>query len=1024
MNYNLTKLKLFILQKKYSNICNIIVILQEHLNNLSNSNFLDYSERMNMFNELFEMTKIINSKYNEYINNEVENKLDNEESDSIKESNQSSQTIYSDSNTEITNNRTFSNLNDLNDFFWYNTIESSNKFLKIDNDKRIFPIIDPLEVYSSKLLKIIKKYGLGSINDTVLYFLGKEKNTTIISENKDILKELNNITTCVGIEEIPINGRTLSKKEIKSLNIDFDKLKSSNYYLDNSDVSLPNDYLELTKTLYIRSPSISCNDNTLSQSKTDSSSQNESIDFIIKLNIIFKNDYLSINLKSSQINLPILYKKKNEIINIAKNKKLDLKFCKSLIRYDYLGNIYSMDNKKYFKYIEDSHTKFVKIINKSILNLMKDFLSKTTKIKEMYDIIFLLLLGDEENYDVAGILLGLLKEKKNQVKNIYNLIYDNLSFYLQGKVKKSSTSIKEQIDKLKKINIDNVEYSKQLVTNKWIPDNVKSLALEKIEEMKSFNNEYFKQLTFVKHIINYPWPSPNEDLIYKSLKNNNNKALEYLKNTEEKLKDSSYGHEEAKKSLLQIIGKWISNPGSQGTSFGLVGPPGVGKTLLAKSVSKSLDIPFAQITLGGQNDGEILHGHGYTYSGSQPGMIIKKMVEMGKSRCILYFDELDKACSKHGQVNEITSILIHLTDPNMNKTFQDRFFQGIDFPLDKVIMMFSYNDSSLVDPILLDRLKEINVNPYSLKDKIEIVNNFIIPELTESIGLDDININFTNENIEYIIENYTQEAGVREIKRKIEDLLLQINLDKIYKRGYFTKNNLKSCKLDKKYINKILKDNMDNKEKIHEKNEIGIINGLYATNTGNGGIVPIQIFKNISQSNEPSNQLVLTGSQGDTMKESVTCSLTCAKQFLQRSLNDPKYKKIIPKEIDNLEQYLVENFKSGFHVHTPSTATPKDGPSAGCAFTCAFISRILNIPIKNTIAMTGEIELTGKITKIGGLIYKLNGAKKAGVKEVFICSENKKDLEEIKEKNPKLIDKNFKVSIANYIDDLIDKILE
>ena len=130
-----------------------------------------------MFNELFEMTKIINSKYNEYINNEVENKLDNEESDSIKESNQSSQTIYSDSNTEITNNRTFSNLNDLNDFFWYNTIESSNKFLKIDNEKRIFPIIDPLEAYSSKLLKIIKKYGLGSINDTILYFLGKEKNT-------------------------------------------------------------------------------------------------------------------------------------------------------------------------------------------------------------------------------------------------------------------------------------------------------------------------------------------------------------------------------------------------------------------------------------------------------------------------------------------------------------------------------------------------------------------------------------------------------------------------------------------------------------------------------------------------------------------------------------------------------------------------------------------------------------------------------------------------------------------------------
>ena len=180
------------------------------------------------------------------------------------------------------------------------------------------------------------------------------------------------------------------------------------------------------------------------------------------------------------------------------------------------------------------------------------------------------------------------------------------------------------------------------------------------------------------------------------MRNNNTKAMNYLDKVETTLQTSCYGHGEAKILLLQMIAKWISNSSAGGTCFGLVGPPGVGKTLLAKSVSKALNIPFAQITLGGQNDGELLHGHGYTYSGSQPGMIIKKMVEMGKSRCILYFDELDKTCSKHGNINEITSILIHLTDPNMNKTFQDRFFQGVEFPLDKVIMIFSYNDSKIV----------------------------------------------------------------------------------------------------------------------------------------------------------------------------------------------------------------------------------------------------------------------------------------------------------------------------------------
>jgi ATP-dependent Lon protease len=229
--------------------------------------------------------------------------------------------------------------------------------------------------------------------------------------------------------------------------------------------------------------------------------------------------------------------------------------------------------------------------------------------------------------------------------------------------------------------------------------------------MKTFNNEYHKQLTFVKHIINFPW-AHNED----------NKIIDnpivYLDNIKNKLTTLSFGHEEAKKTLLQMIGKWITNPSSGGTCFGLVGPPGVGKTLLAKSVSDALNIPFGEITLGGQNDGEILHGHGYTYAGSQPGMIIKKMVEMGKSRCILYFDELDKACSKHGSVNEITSILIHLTDPTQNKEVYDKYFSGVELDFSKCIFIFSYNDASAIDRVLRDRITEIKVKPLKLDEKI------------------------------------------------------------------------------------------------------------------------------------------------------------------------------------------------------------------------------------------------------------------------------------------------------------------
>jgi ATP-dependent Lon protease len=376
------------------------------------------------------------------------------------------------------------------------------------------------------------------------------------------------------------------------------------------------------------------------------------------------------------------------------------------------------------------------------------------------------------------------------------------------------------------------------------------------------------------------------------------------------------------------------------------------------------------------------------------------MVDMAKDRCILYFDELDKTASKHGGTNEISNILIHLTDPNMNKSFQDRFFQGIDFPLDKVIMIFSYNDAEKIDPVLLDRITQIKIKPYTISDKISIIKNFVIPELKININID---LNFDDDIIEYIIENYTNEAGIRDIKRKIEKIFMTLNLENL------TNNiDLTNYKLDIDNVRKILLKPKKDINKIHDKPEIGIINGLYATTCGDGGIIPIQIFNNFTSKDF---EIKLTGKQGDVMKESIQCSLTCALNYLST-------------KIDNFDYYYKTNFKNGFHIHTPSTATPKDGPSAGCAFTCAFISRILNKPINNEIGITGEIELTGKITKIGGLNFKLIGAKKAGIKIVYIPKENKEDLDEIIEKDTKLIDDNFKVYPVEYLSEFINEILD
>lgn len=735
---------------------------------------------------------------------------------------------------------------------------------------------------------------------------------------------------------------------------------------------------------------------------------------ILSITGFYPKNNLNLEIKTCQILKPILFNKKRELNDLIIEKtSIPDEWVKSYLRNINLVYIYSLSKTEFVKMIEKEYTNYLELSNTTFINIMKKFIHKNTTIKDMYRIIFLFLLGNDDTEDMASLLYSLIKEKKLGTSLISKMIYSNLSYYQQLKIKRANSNLKDELEKIQNLNLDEVDYKKQLLVNKNIPDKVKSIVLEKVEEMKQGSNDYYKQLTFVKNILKFPWPSIADDLNFTNLQNDDTKKTEYIKNVESKLSELSYGHLEAKKTLLQLVGKWISNPTGEGSAIGLVGPPGVGKTLLAKSVSEALDIPFAQITLGGQNDGELLHGHGYTYTGSQPGMIVKKMIDTGKQRCIIYFDELDKATEKNGKINEISSILIHLTDPNMNSTFQDRFFQGIDFPLNKVIFMFSYNDSDLIDPILLDRIREINIKPYTLSDKLKIVSNFMIKEISKNVGFEENLINFSIKLIGELIENYTNEAGVRGIKRLMEDLYLNLNLDKIYKRGVF-KTYKNKINIKKKDIEGFLNKPRKEEQLIHNESEVGIINGLYATSSGMGGIIPIQIFSNYDVDDK--FEIKLTGKQGDVMKESVHCSYTAAMNYLETNLE-------LYPSINNLNNYVKEKFKNGFHVHAPSTSTPKDGPSAGCAFTSAFISRITGLKIKNDIGMTGEIELTGKITKIGGLLYKLTGAKKTGVKLIFIPKENEDDLKEIKNKNPKLLDKNFCVKCVDNIKEIIPEIL-
>jgi len=595
--------------------------------------------------------------------------------------------------------------------------------------------------------------------------------------------------------------------------------------------------------------------------------------------------------------------------------------------------------------------------------------------------------------------------KTNLNKNISELIYKNLTYDLQKKLNKINIYIKNEIKTTvsSKKEKEKDYFKEKIIVSKKMPKKIKEIAIKKIEEMDSRNNEYYKQQLYIKTLLDYPWiHETNNDKNFNDFNKNKENKKKYIDSIINKLDNYIYGNNLYKDSIKEQIAKWISNPSSSGAALSLTGPPGVGKTLMAQSIGKALNIPFVQINLGGQNDGDILHGQSYAYIGAQPGMIIKKMCESGESRCVMFFDELDKACNKHDK-NEIYNILIHLIDPITNNNFQDRFFQGITFPLNQVLFIFSYNDNTVIDKILLDRITEIQIKPYQVIDKINIASEFLIKEMNEIIGFDNKFININKENLRFIIEEYTNESGVRDLKRKLEKIFLKINLEQIYDKGIFSNlhNYDESIYINKNHIVQYLGQSNNYIEQIHKSDIVGIVNTLYATEDGQGGIIPIQIFINYSDNKK--FELKLTGNQGNNTRESVMLAFTTSLNFVN----------------NNVRNKFLQDNPYGLHIHLSGYSISKNGSSAGAAFATAFISRILDKKIKHDVAITGEIDLTGKIKKIGGLEYKLIGAKKAGIKLVIIPNENKDELFLIK-KNFSLIDNNFKVIMVDSLSDILD----
>ncbi len=518
--------------------------------------------------------------------------------------------------------------------------------------------------------------------------------------------------------------------------------------------------------------------------------------------------------------------------------------------------------------------------------------------------------------------------------------------------------LREQMDAIRKELGEVDEVSKEI--KKWhdlieknnLPDYVKDVAYEELERLSSMQpaaSEYGVIRNYLDWIVNLPWQTYSKD------------RLDLIK-IEKILTNDHYGLQKPKERVLEYIAVKKLKGQLKGPILCFVGPPGVGKTSIGKSVARSMNRKFIRMSLGGIHDEAEIRGHRRTYIGAMPGKIIMEIKRQGTANPVFMLDEIDKLGRDFR--GDPASALLEVLDPEQNNTFVDNYL-NLPFNLSEVMFITTANSLDTIPPALRDRMEIIEFTSYVENEKIEIAKHFLLPKELDANGLTGKNIRFQKSSLEELCRYYVREAGVRNLQRRIGSILRKIAkkvASGVNEKYMITASNVKDYLGPRKY----------SLELANRKAEIGVATGLAWTQYG-GEILFCESIRMPGK-----GAIILTGLLGEVMKESARIAVSYLKA------NYSKYK-IDPKDFG----------KYDMHVHFPAGAVPKDGPSAGVTLTTSLASLFMNKKVRHDIAMTGEITLLGKVLPIGGLKEKLLAAKRAGIKQVIVPAENKESISEI-----------------------------